>query len=145
MSVLFTRIRPKWFTPVAQLGILWYAAACFLVVAQYRGMAADYAPFSAAEQQLLASQPSWLLILQALGLLIGFWGAFMLATKKTAAIALLTLTFITHIGLLAQRLLATDAWSQHGQMGINQPLLMALVSTYLLFLTYRAATAGWLR
>lgn len=145
MSVLFTRVRPKWFTPVAQLGTLWHLAACFLVIAQYRGVATEYAPFAAAEQQLLASQPGWLLVLQVVGLLLGTAGSLMLATKKAAAIPLLTLTFLTHTGLLAQRLMATDAWSQFSHLGINQPLLMALVSTYLLFLTYRAATAGWLR
>ena len=60
MSVLFTRIRPKWFTPVAQLAILWYLAALTLLVAQQLGETPLTAAFFAAEQQLpIFTFPDW--------------------------------------------------------------------------------------
>ena len=145
MSVLFTRMRPRWFTPVAQLGTLSHLAATALLAAEYSGRAIEYISFAAAEQQILASQSLWLTLTQAVGLLLGSWGALMLATKKSAAVPLLMLTFLIHISLMLQRLLASSAWGEFGYQGLTQPLLLALVSSYLVFLCHRASAAGWLR
>ena len=47
--------------------------------------------------------------------------------------------------LLLDRLLGSDAWALYGFNGIAQPLLLFVVSGYLMFLTHRASAAGWLR
>ncbi len=145
MSVLFTRLRPRWFTPVAQLGVLWHLAVAALLVAERAGQAASYAPFAATEQQQLASQPGWLVAVQFATVTIGAFGALMLATKKSAAVALLSATLFSYLLLLLDRLLGSDAFAVHGFNGIAQPLLLFAVSGYLLFLTHRASAAGWLR
>jgi hypothetical protein len=145
MSVLFTRLRPKWFTPVAQLGVLWHLAVAALLIAERAGQAADYAPFAATEQLLLINQPGWLVAVQFITVTIGAFGALMLATKKSSAVALLSATLLSYLLLLLDRLLGSDAWALYGFNGIAQPLLLFVVSGYLMFLTHRASAAGWLR
>jgi len=145
MSVLFTRLRPKWFTPVAQLGLLWHLAIVALLVAERAGQADSYAPFAAIEQQLLAAQPLWLVAIQLATATVGAFGALMLATKKSSAVPPLTAVLLSYAMLLLDRLLSGEAWSLYGFNGIAQPLLLFAVSSYLMFLTHRASAAGWLR
>lgn len=144
MSVLFTRIRPKWFTPVAQLAILWYLAALTLLVAQQLGETPLTAAFFTAEQQLVTLQPAWLTLLSGATLLLGACATLLLATKKAPAVVLMTLTFLLHLMLLLERSLG-DYWQQLGFNAVAQPLLLTVVAGYLVFLSHRAGAAGWLR
>jgi len=141
-DVTTTRV-PAWFWIVSLLGLLWnlLGVSMYLMLAYDRPAAA---PATAAEQQLQAGMPAWVMGAYAIAVFAGLLGTIGLVVRRRWAKPLL---IVSLVAVLVQQLwvlvLSNAVQVMDGTPFVSATVL--IVSFFLVWFAHHADRRGWLR
>jgi hypothetical protein len=136
---------PKWFMPVAVVALLWNLMGCAMYLMDVMMPAEALAQLPAAQQDLYASRPTWVVAVFAIAVWVGALGTLGLVMRKSWA----------KLALLASlaAILAQDAWifGMSNAVEAGGTAIVAIQGTILVIgvvlvlFANTASARGWIR
>ena len=135
---------PTWFRVVAVAGLLWELFGVAMYLMHVGILPNDTSRMSEAEQSLMASSPTFVTALFAIGVFAGAIGALGLVMRRRWARPVLIVSLVAVVLQFGSWLLLTDAIAVVGPTVFVMPLIIVLVALALVWLAGMAAQRGWL-
>ena len=135
---------PTWFRVVAVAGLLWELFGVAMYLMHVGILPNDTSQMSEAEQSLMASSPTFVTALFAIGVFAGAIGALGLVMRRRWARPVLIVSLVAVVLQFGSWLLLTDAIAVVGPTVFVMPLIIVLVALALVWLAGMAAQRGWL-
>jgi hypothetical protein len=136
---------PGWYWAVAVLALLWEAAGCFAYFTQVTMEAAELARLPAAQRDIWAAMPAWVVGAYAVAVWVGLTGAVGLLLRRRWARIAFAVSLIAVIVQFGWTFLATPILTTIGTSAAAFPAFIALMAAILLWFSGLAARRGWLR
>ena len=135
---------PTWFRVVAVAGLLWELFGVAMYLMHVGILPNDTSRMSEAEQSLMASSPTFVTALFAIGVFAGAIGALGLVMRRRWARPVLIVSLVAVVLQFGSWLLLTDAIAVVGPTVFVMPLIIVLVALALVWLAGMAGQRGWL-
>ena len=135
---------PTWFRVVAVAGLLWELFGVAMYLMHVGILPNDTSQMSEAEQSLMASSPTFVTALFAIGVFAGAIGALGLVMRRRWARPVVIVSLVAVVLQFGSWLLLTDAIAVVGPTVFVMPLMIVLVALALVWLAGRAGQRGWL-
>ena len=135
---------PTWFRVVAVAGLLWELFGGAMYLMHVGILPNDTSRMSEAEQSLMASSPTFVTALFAIGVFAGAIGALGLVMRRRWARPVLIVSLVAVVLQFGSWLLLTDAIAVVGPTVFVMPLIIVLVALALVWLAGMAGQRGWL-
>ena len=135
---------PAWFRIAAIAGLLWELFGVAMYLMHVGVLPNDTSRMSEAEQSLMASSPTFVTALFAIGVFAGAIGALGLVMRRRWARPVLIVSLIAVVLQFGSWLLLTDAIAIIGPTVFIMPLIIVVVGFVLVWLAGMAAQRGWL-
>ena len=135
---------PAWFRLVAVAALLWELFGVAMYLMHVGVLPNDTSQMSEAERSLMASSPTLVTALFAIGVFAGAIGALGLLLRRRWARPVLILSMVAVIAQFGGWLLFTDAIAVIGPTVFVMPAIIVAVAILLVCLAGRAAERGWL-
>lgn len=135
---------PTWFRVVAVAGLLWELFGVAMYLMHVGILPNDTSQMSEAEQSLMASSPTFVTALFAIGVFAGAIGALGLVMRRRWARPVLIVSLVAVVLQFGSWLLLTDAIAVVGPTVFVMPLIIVLVALALVWLAGMAGQRGWL-
>lgn len=135
---------PTWFRVVAVAGLLWELFGVAMYLMHVGILPNDTSQMSEAERSLMASSPTFVTALFAIGVFAGAIGALGLVMRRRWARPVLIVSLVAVVLQFGSWLLLTDAIAVVGPTVFVMPLIIVLVALALVWLAGMAAQRGWL-
>ena len=135
---------PKWFNVTAFIALLSKILGCIAFIADMQLSPDDITKLPEAQQALYAARPAWSVAATGIAVIGGVLGCIALLMKRKWAFALLVLSLFGIIGQdLAMFVLANSA-ALAGVVPVILQTVVLLVGIWLVLLSRKAITRGWL-
>ena len=125
---------PTWFRVVAVAGLLWELFGVAMYLMHVGILPNDTSQMSEAEQSLMASSPTFVTALFAIGVFAGAIGALGLVMRRRWARPVLIVSLVAVVLQFGSWLLLTDAIAVVGPTVFVMPLIIVLVALALVWL-----------
>ena len=135
---------PTWFRVVAVAGLLWELFGVAMYLMHVGILPNDTSQMSEAEQSLMASSPTFVTALFAIGVFAGAIGALGLVMRRRWARPVLIVSLVAVVLQFGSWLLLTDAIAVVGPTVFVMPLIIVLVALALVWLAGMAGQRDWL-
>lgn len=135
---------PTWFRVVAVAGLLWELFGVAMYLMHVGILPNDTSQMSEAERSLMASSPTFVTALFAIGVFAGAIGALGLVMRRRWARPVLIVSLVAVVLQFGSWLLLTDAIAVVGPTVFVMPLIIVLVALALVWLAGMAGQRGWL-
>ena len=135
---------PTWFRVVAVAGLLWELFGVAMYLMHVGILPNDTSRMCEAEQSLMASSPTFVTALFAIGVFAGAIGALGLVMRRRWARPVLIVSLVAVVLQFGSWLLLTDAIAVVGPTVFVMPLIIVLVALALVWLAGMAGQRGWL-
>ena len=135
---------PTWFRVVAVAGLLWELFGVAMYLMHVGILPNDTSQMSEAERSLMASSPTFVTALFAIGVFAGAIGALGLVMRRRWARPVLIVSLVAVVLQFGSWLLLTDAIAVVGPSVFVMPLIIVLVALALVWLAGMAGQRGWL-
>ena len=135
---------PAWFRIAAIAGLLWELFGVAMYLLHVGILPNDTSQMSEAERSLMASSPTFVTALFAIGVFAGAIGALGLVMRRRWARPVLIVSLVAVVLQFGSWLLLTDAIAIIGPTVFVMPLIIVLVGFALVWLAGRAGQRGWL-
>lgn len=135
---------PTWFRVVAVAGLLWELFGVAMYLMHVGILPNDTSQMSEAERSLMASSPTFVTALFAIGVFAGAIGALGLVMRRRWARPVLIVSLVAVVLQFGSWLLLTNAIAVVGPTVFVMPLIIVLVALALVWLAGMAAQRGWL-
>ena len=135
---------PAWFRVVAVAGMLWELFGVAMYLMHVGILPNDTSQMSEAERSLMASSPTFVTALFAIGVFAGAIGALGLVMRRRWARPVLIVSLVAVVLQFGSWLLLTDAIAVVGPTVFVMPLIIVLVALALVWLAGMAGQRGWL-
>lgn len=134
---------PKWYKPVAITALIWnlMGVAAFIMYMTLSKEAMDAAKWTAEQQELYNSTPSWVNVAFGIGVICGLLGCIGLLMRKKMAFLLLAFSMV---GVLAQCTWIYFLSDAVKVMGVGLSPVTIIVSIALTVLGYQGTQKRWL-
>ena len=136
---------PAWYWAVAILALLWEAMGCFSYVTKVTMDSAALAQMPAAERDIWAAMPGWVVGAFAVAVWSGLLGAVGLLLRRGWARLAFAVSLLAVIVQFGWTFLATPIMSTIGTSAAAFPAFILLMAAVLLWFAGLAAKRGWLR
>ncbi len=137
-------LRPTWFWIISILALLWNLMGVAAFVMQMNISPDALAALPADQQALYTSMPGWVTIAYAVAVLGGALGCLMLVLKKKLAVPLLVLSLLGVIGQMAYMFLLSDTFKIMGRTAMVMPIVIIVISVFLVWFARMSVRRGWL-
>lgn len=135
---------PKWFSVTAFIALLWNILGCIAFIADMQLSPDDIAKLPDSQQALYAARPVWSVVATGVAVFGGALGCIVLLMRRKWAFALLVFSLFGIIGQdLAMFVLANGA-ALAGVVPVILQTVVLLVGIWLVLLSRKAITRGWL-
>ena len=135
---------PTWFRVVAVAGLLWELFGVAMYLMHVGILPNDTSQMSEAERSLMASSPTFVTALFAIGVFAGAIGALGLVMRRRWARPVLIVSLVAVVLQFGSWLLLTDAIAVVGPTVFVMPLIIVLVALALVWLAGMAGQRDWL-
>ena len=135
---------PAWVRVVAVAGLLWELFGVAMYLMHVGILPNDTSQMSEAERSLMASSPTFVTALFAIGVFAGAIGALGLVMRRRWARPVLIVSLVAVVLQFGSWLLLTDAIAVVGPTVFVMPLIIVLVALALVWLAGMAGQRGWL-
>ena len=135
---------PTWFRVVVVAGLLWELFGVAMYLMHVGILPNDTSQMSEAERSLMASSPTFVTALFAIGVFAGAIGALGLVMRRRWARPVLIVSLVAVVLQFGSWLLLTDAIAVVGPTVFVMPLIIVLVALALVWLAGMAGQRGWL-
>ena len=136
--------RPRWFTVVAVIALLWNLAGVFAIFANLSLSAEQIAGLPKDQQALHAARPSWSVAGSVLAVIAGSAGCIFLLLRKRWA---LWAFYASLVGIVLQDIglfVIAAAVQSPGTAVVAMQAMVLLIAVALLLLTRKAVAQSWL-
>lgn len=135
---------PFWFKFIAWLALIWNLMGVFAFYTQLSASPELLATLSQAEQEIIKNYPTWFNVAFGTAVIGGALASIALLFKKSVAFYLYCLSLIGVLGQFTYSFLLTDNAGNYGPGGYIMPIMIIVVSLYLIMLSRNATKQGWL-
>jgi hypothetical protein len=135
---------PKWFMIVSLIAFVWNLLGVTAYIMQATMSPETLAALPDAERALLESTPAWATAAYAIAVHGGALGCLFLILRKTWAVPLLELSFLGVIVQMFHSIFIANSIEVHGPGGMTMPVMVIVISFYLVFLARSAKARRWL-
>ena len=136
---------PKWYWVVSIIALIWMLFGVLAWVADLMMDEAALAEMSAAQQQLYANRPQWLVIVYGIATLTGLLGAIGLLLRKRWSMVALAVSLGAIIVQFGYTLTAMNAINLLGPAtALPFPIVIFTIGLALLLLSLKAKSGNWL-
>ncbi|MEP4890470.1 MAG: hypothetical protein ABJV04_10615 [Aliiglaciecola sp.] len=135
---------PKWFWIVASILLLWNLLGVMAFVQQVTMSPEHINLMPPEEQRLYLEQPFWVLLAFAFAVFGGTLGCLALLFKKSFARIIFWLSFIGVLVQMAHSFFISNALDVYGPGAAVMPIMILLVSAFLIWLSSKAIVKGWI-
>jgi hypothetical protein len=135
---------PPWYWAVAVLALAWEAMGCFAYWMQVGMDAADLARLPAAERDIWAAMPAWVVGAYAVAVWGGLLGAIGLLLRRGWARLAFAASLVAVLVQFGWTFLATPVLTTVGNMAAAFPAFIVAMAALLLWFSGLAAKRGWL-
>jgi hypothetical protein len=136
---------PGWYWAVALVALLWEAMGCYAYLSQVGMEAAELAKLPAAQRDIWAAMPAWVVAAYAVAVWVGLTGAAGLLLRRRWARPAFALSLVAVIVQFGWTFLATPILATIGTSAAAFPAFILLMAALLLWFSGLAAKRGWLR
>jgi hypothetical protein len=136
---------PGWYWAVAIAALLWEAMGCFAYWTQVSMDSAALARLPAAQADLWAAMPAWVVGAYAVAVWGGLLGAIGLLLRRAWARLAFAASLVAVIVQFGWTFLSTPILTTIGASAAAFPAFILLMAALLLYFTGLAAKRGWLR
>lgn len=136
---------PKWYWVAAGLALLWSLAGCAAYVSQVSMTPADLAALPAAQRDIWAAMPAFVIGAYAVAVWSALGGAIGLLLRRRWATALFALSLAAVLVQFGWTFLATDILTTVGPGAAAFPAFIILAAVAMLWFAASAQRRGWLR
>ena len=143
MSESSTKPAPKWFYFVVFLALVWNILGVAAYVMQVTMTPEALAALPEAERALYENVPSWATSAFALAVNGGAFGCFLLLLKKNFSIWLLEISLAGVLVQMFHSFFIANSYEVYGPGGLSMPIMVLIVSIYLVYLSRSAKANGW--
>ncbi len=135
---------PAWFWIVSILALLWNLMGVAAFVMQMTMSADALAALPADQQALYASMPAWVTVTYAVAVFGGALGCLLLVLKNKLAIPLLVLSLLGVLGQMLYMFLLSDTFQVMGRAAMVMPIVIIVISVFLVWFSRMSARRGWI-
>lgn len=135
--------RPKWYTPVAVVALLWNLLGCAAYLSDVMLTPEAIAKLSAVQQAMHAARPAWSIAATAIAVWGGAAGCVGLIVRKGWASPLLIASLIAVIAQDVWLFVLSGSAAQAGAVAFVLQGFVLLVAVGLVMLSRKAAALGW--
>lgn len=135
---------PGWFMVVAVLALLWNLMGVFAFIAQMTMSPEAMATLPQEQQNLYNAMPVWATVAFAVAVNFGALGSLLLILKKSMAGLFLQLSLAGVVIQNIHSFFMTNAVEVLGAAALIMPILVILISIYLVVLAAKAKHRGWI-
>ena len=134
---------PKWFYFVVFFALVWNILGVAAYVMQVTMTPEALAALPEAERALYENVPAWATSAFALAVNGGAFGCFLLLLKKNFSILLLEISLAGVLVQMFHSFIIAKSYEVYGPGGSSMPILVVLISIYLVYLSRSAKANGW--
>ena len=135
---------PKWFMIVSLVAFVWNLLGVTAYIMQATMSPDALAALPDAERALLESTPAWATAAFAIAVHGGALGCLFLILRKTWAVPLLELSLLGVIVQMFHSIFIAKSIEVYGPGGMTMPVMVIVISFYLVFLARSAKARHWL-
>jgi hypothetical protein len=144
MSEITPASAPRWFVVVALIALLWNLLGVAAYVMQVTMSPDALAALPEAQRQLVESTPSWATAAFALAVNGGALGCLLLVLKKRLATPVLIISLAGVVVQMIHSFFLSNSFEVFGPGGLVMPVMVIVISIYLVVLARSANSRGWL-
>jgi len=134
---------PKWFMIVAALLLVWNLMGVMAYVMQVTMSAETLAALPEVERQLYENTPKWATAAFAIAVNGGALGCVLLLLKRNLAGLFLKLSLAAVLVQMFHAFFMSKSFEVFGPGGMVMPVMVIVLSVYLVVLAAKAKTNGW--
>ena len=135
---------PKWFMLVSLIALVWNLLGVTAYIMQVTMSPEALAALPDAERALLESTPAWATGAFAIAVNGGALGCLFLILRKTWAVPLLELSLLGVIVQMSHSIFIAKSIGVYGPGGMTMPVIVIVISFYLVYLARSAKARHWL-
>ncbi|MFK8031655.1 MAG: hypothetical protein AB8G18_15570 [Gammaproteobacteria bacterium] len=135
---------PKWFKVIAVIALVWNAIGVMAFVMQMLMTSEMMAELPKAQQDLYATQPSWLELVFGGSVFAGLLGSLGLVLKKTWALPLLIISLVCLLAQNYYMYFMSNMVEVMGAGAMVMPTIVLLIAVFLVWLAWSGRGKGWL-
>ena len=135
---------PMWFWIVSAVALIWNLMGVLAYLGQAYMTEADLAALPEAEQALYANVPAWATAAFAIGVFVGALGCIALLMRKKWAKTLLLLSLVGVVVQMVYNLFISGAMDVYGPGGMIMPIMVLIISVYLILFSNKSIAKGWI-
>ncbi|WP_417621652.1 hypothetical protein [Parasphingorhabdus sp.] len=136
---------PIWFWVTAVIALLWNGLGLFAYLQQIMMSAEQFAALPEAQQDLLATQPSWVMAAFAIAVFAGFLAAILLLMRKRIAVRLFLLSLLAVVVQFSSYFIIDGYWEFISGRGWMMPALIVIFAIGFAWMAWHEEQAGLLR
>lgn len=145
MTASPTEKPPTWYWVVSVLLLVWMSFGIMAFVMDLMATPEQRAQMTEAQQQLIASRPTWLFYVYGLATGSGLLGAIGLVMRKQWAVLAFTISFITVLFQMGYILFGLDAIGILGaSTAVPFPLVIAVIGGVAVWFSRMVRDRGWI-
>lgn len=144
MSTATVSPRPKSFTVIAVLALLWNLLGVVAFYMQVSTTPDAVAALPEARRQVHEALPGWIDIAFAVAVFGGVLGAIGLLMKKRWATTVFLVSLLALLAQIIGTYLLTPAWQALGPSGLVLPAVLLVIAIALYGYSSKAAARGWI-
>ncbi len=135
---------PMWFWIVSIVALLWNGFGVDAYIGQAYQTERWKSQFTAEQLEMANNAPSWVTAAFALAVFGGLLGCIALLLRKKLARPILLVSLVAIIAQMTYQLFISKALEVYGPGGAIMPILVIVVGVFLLWLSKKGITKGWL-
>ncbi|WP_252732112.1 hypothetical protein [Paraglaciecola arctica] len=135
---------PKWFVVLAVVLVLWNLMGVMAFMMQISMTAEQIAALPPKQQSLYQDIPLWVNIAFGCAVFGGTLGCIALAFKKAIALPFLLISLVGTIMQMFHGFVLTKSYEQLAPQETILPVMIMIISLYLVWLTVHAKFKGWI-
>lgn len=139
------QLKPKWFTAVAIVALLWNLMGVLAFVMQIMMPAEALAELPEAQRALYQNIPFWATAAFAIAVFAGCLGCVLLLLEKALATPVFALSLVAIVVQDIHGLLLTDSIAVLGSQAVIMPACVALIAVALLLWSRHSVQKAWLK
>jgi len=136
--------RPKWFTVVAVLALLWNLVGLSMFVLQVTMTPEAAAALPPEQQRINAAMPAIAHVFFGVAVASGVLGSLGLLLRRRWAVPLLLLSLLGVLAQMGTAYATTPVWALTGVGGAVLPVLLVGIGVALWWFARRSAQRGWI-
>lgn len=135
---------PVWFWIVSALALLWNFAGAGAYLQHAYMTIEDLSELPQAERLLYESQPSWVTAAFAIAVWGGTLGCIALLLRKKWAKPVLLISLIGVLAQMAHSFFISNSFEVYGPGGMIMPIMVIIISIFLVFFARKATDRYWI-